>query len=214
MFLFMILLFPAVLGFYWVRTSETKIRTLIFTGFLIGVFVDIFMALFTYLHRIPEYNFISNMLYFSLKNYILPSVILYLVYFFIVKESLEFRIKSFFPLIASFFAVYMPYVAIVTDESLFSVFSLFFKPAIYLSYVIYLSFFIFKLYKFLINRKKLHTVFTILFLLVSMLLPAILETLYIMSALLIFTYIFSFFYVIGAILLFVKDLRKEEGFIY
>ena len=81
MFLFMILLFPAVLGFYWVRTSETKIRTLIFTGFLIGVFVDIFMALFTYLHRIPEYNFISNMLYFSLKNYILPSVILYLVYF-------------------------------------------------------------------------------------------------------------------------------------
>ena len=214
MFLFMILLFPAVLGFYWVRTSETKIRTLIFTGFLIGVFVDIFMALFTYLHRTPEYNFISNMLYFSLKNYILPSVILYLVYFFIVKESLEFRIKSFFPLIASFFAVYMPYVAIVTDESLFSVFSLFFKPAIYLSYVIYLSFFIFKLYKFLINRKKLHTVFTILFLLVSMLLPAILETLYIMSALLIFTYIFSFFYVIGAIILFVKDLRKEEGFIY
>ncbi len=214
MFLFMLLLFPAVLGFYWIRTSETRIRTLIFTGFLIGVFVDIFMALFTYLHRIPEYNFISNMLYFSLKNYILPSVILYLSYFFIVKESLEFRIKSFFPLIASFFAVYMPYTIIVANESLVSVFSLFFKPAICLSYVIYLSFFIFKLYKFLINRKKLHTIFTILFLLVSMLLPAILETFYIMGALLIFTYIFSFFYVFGAIILFVKDLRRIDGFLF
>ncbi len=214
MFLFMILLFPAVLGFYWVRTSETKIRTLIFTGFLTGVIIDIFIALFSYLHRIPEYNYISNLLYFFLKDYFLPSAVLYLVYFFIVKEDLEFRIKSFFPLVASFFAVYMPYVTIVTDESLFSVFSLFFKPAIYLSYVIYLSFFIFKLYKFLINRKKLYTIFTILFLLASMLLPAILETFYIMSTLLFLTYIFSFFYVIGAIILFVKNLRKDDGFIY
>lgn len=214
MFLFMILLFPAVLGFYWVRTSETKIRTLIFTGFLTGVIIDIFIALFSYLHRIPEYNYISNLLYFFLKDYFLPSAVLYLVYFFIVKEDLEFRIKSFFPLVASFFAVYMPYVTIVTDESLFSVFSLFFKPAIYLSYVIYLSFFIFKLYKFLINRKKLYTIFTILFLFASMLLPAILETFYTMSTLLFLTYIFSFFYVIGAIILFVKNLRKDDGFIY
>lgn len=210
----MILLFPAVLGFYWVRTSETKIRTLIFTGFLTGVIIDIFIALFSYLHRIPEYNYISNLLYFFLKDYFLPSAVLYLVYFFIVKEDLEFRIKSFFPLVASFFAVYMPYVTIVTDESLFSVFSLFFKPAIYLSYVIYLSFFIFKLYKFLINRKKLYTIFTILFLFASMLLPAILETFYTMSTLLFLTYIFSFFYVIGAIILFVKNLRKDDGFIY
>ena len=113
-----------------------------------GIIASAGTALFAYMHRIPEYSVSSNFFYYFLKEYAFPMILVYALYFFTTKDSVEFRVKAFFPLIAAFYAIYMPYCVIASSNAAFSFFQLFVKPVLMLSEVFIASLFVYKIYCF------------------------------------------------------------------
>ena len=60
MFAFMVLLFPIVLGFCCAHSTKRIYGFLIAIGAFTGIVVSGCTAVFSYMHRVPEYSFASN----------------------------------------------------------------------------------------------------------------------------------------------------------
>ena len=71
-FLFMFVLIPAVLIYASLKAENKIINLLIVIGGVCGVLVSAITAVFSYMHRIPEYNFFSNFVYYVLRLTISP----------------------------------------------------------------------------------------------------------------------------------------------
>ena len=67
-------------------------------GILTGIIVCACQSFFTFAHRVIPYNFMDNYLYLLFRQTILPLFILYLVFFLVSKDELQFKIDSFLPL--------------------------------------------------------------------------------------------------------------------
>lgn len=214
MFLFLILLFPTVLCFCALHSNKKIYPFIMGFGAFCGVIVTACTALFSYMHRIPEYSFFSNFVYFSLKEYVLPLILLYAIYFFVTKDSVEFRIKAFFPLISSFYAIYMPYCIIAANSVNFSFFILFVKPVIFLSSVFLASFFAYKIYGDSQNKNVKKIVFRSVFAFVMLLIPPAIETMYLLCIALPVVFILSVLYGLFALILFFINSRGDSLFLY
>ncbi len=141
----MIVLIPSVLVFYCMKARDRALVSVAAAGMVSGLFVCVCTALFTFLHRIPEYSFGSNFAYYAAREYILPLAVLYALFFFVSRDSFSFKIKAFFPLSAGFLSVFMPYMTIASNGSVFSFYEIFAKPAIWLSMVVTTSFLVTRL---------------------------------------------------------------------
>lgn len=214
MFLFLILLFPTVLCFCCVHSSKKIYGFLITLGAFLGVVVSGCAALFSYSHRIPEFSVASNFFYYFFKEYALPLVLVYALYFFATKDSVEFKVKAFFPVAASFFAVYMPYCVVSSANSAFSFFQLFVKPVMVLSMVFMASFFAYKIYCAALE-KNIKKIFVLsVFALFSLVFPAVLETMYLLCIALPAVYAAAVVFAAAALLLFFLNSRKDAKFLF
>lgn len=214
MFLFLILLFPTVLWFCCAHSSKKIYGFLIAVGAFLGVVVSGCAALFSYSHRIPEFSAASNFFYYFLKEYALPLILVYTLYFFTTKDSVEFRVKAFFPVSAAFYAVYMPYCVVSSANSAFSFFQLFVKPVLVLSMVFLASLFAYKIYCAALE-KNLRNIFVFsFFALVSLVVPALLETMYLLCVALPAVYAAAVVFAAAALLLFFLNSRKDSKFLF
>lgn len=136
MLLFMLILIPAVLVFCGIRADDKTVVSVAAAGAVAGVLVSFVSALFSFRHRIPDFSFASNFFYYAAEEYVLPLILLYIAYFFITRDSLEFRLRSFLPVTAGFYTVYMPYRIISSSGASFSFFELFAKPVLFLSLLV------------------------------------------------------------------------------
>lgn len=216
MFLFMVLLFPTVLAFCCVHSDKKIYGFLIACGAFLGILVSGFTAAFSYMHRIPEYSFFSNFFYYFFKQYALPLILVYALYFFITKDSYEFRVKAFFPFVTSFFAIYMPYciIASATSSVEFSFYILFIKPVEMLSMIFLCSLIAYKIYCATLEKKVKTIVLYSIFALLVLALPAILETLWLMCIALPFVYIAAVCYGFVALILFFVNSRQNAKFLF
>ena len=139
MFTFLVLLIPCVLIFSCIHSKEKVSGAVSGIGFLLGVIFCAACAFSSFKHRIPDFNLTSNIIYYTVFEYVVPVIVLFLIYFFGTKDSFEFRTKAFFPLCAGFYSVYMPYVIIASSYSAFTFFELFVKPVLVLSMLILAS---------------------------------------------------------------------------
>lgn len=135
----MMILIPSVLVFYCVKSRDKAAVAVASLGAFAGFLVCVFLALFASLHRIPEYSFSSNFAHYALREYILPLAVIYAVFFLVTKDEFSFKAKSFFPLSAGFLSFFMPYIIIVSNDSVFSFYELFVKPSLWLSMIIIAS---------------------------------------------------------------------------
>ena len=178
MITFLLLLFPVALIVYGIWTKEKKDIIPFFCGVMSAVLFCALKVFLTYSHRIVPFSFSENMIYYLLRLSLLPVGILYLLYFFIVKDSKEYKIKSFFSLTAGFYAVYLPYFIISGSEAIYSGYDLFLRPAVYLSLICMCAISLHYLYKSITEKNYLFIAVSVLLLIVALIVPSISDALY------------------------------------
>lgn len=214
MFLFLILLFPTVLTFCCAHSAKKIYGFIVAVGAFAGIIASAGTALFAYMHRIPEYSVSSNFFYYFLKEYAFPMILVYALYFFTTKDSVEFRVKAFFPLITAFYAIYMPYCVIASSSAAFSFFQLFVKPVLMLSEVFIASLFIYKIYCAVSEKNVAGIVILSVLLLVNFFIPSFLETMYLMCIALPVVYIAAVIFSLFALVLFFVNSRQDAKFLF
>ena len=210
MYFFLMLLIPCVLGFYCIKSKDKAVVPVCVFGAVLSIIVCICTALFSFLHRIPEYSFSSNFSYFAMREYIFPLVLLYAFYFIVSKDEISFKIKAFFPVSASFFAFYMPYLIIVSNQSVFSFYELFVKPLIFVSMLILIEKSLSLLYKFAVEKKTLGIIIVSTVLAFVLFIPPFLNTLWITNWLSGIFVIFSILYILFAVFIGFLSILKED----
>ena len=132
--LFMFLLLPLILLAWCFYKKDLHLLPVIFTGMLAAVFVCGFKAFFLYSNRIIPYSFSSNVLYLLIRQTLLPVILLYGIFFAWSKDKVSYKVEAFFPLLISFYMLYLPYTIISTSEGLYTSFPLFVKPILFLNF--------------------------------------------------------------------------------
>lgn len=159
------------------------------------------------MHRIAEYAFLPNFFYFSAKEYILPAAILYTAYCILSKRAGNAKVTAFFPLCASFYAVYMPYCIIAAKSFYF--FTLFVKPLLFLALLLHVSHLLYRI-RFGVPLTALPKM---LVLAALSLMPACVETLWLLHAFLPAVYAASGIYILSALAIFASALTRNTSFL-
>ena len=181
MYLFMLLLLPLILAAWCFYKKDTHLIPVILTGLVAAVLVCGFKAFFLYSHRIIPYSFKSNVLYLLVRQTLLPVVLLYGIFFAWSKDEISYKVEAFFPLLISFYMLYLPYTIISTSEGVYTSFPLFVKPVLFVVMIFSLGLSAKHIEKTLRNKKIVFAVIWIIIGLVSVVIPSLLEGMYILD---------------------------------
>ena len=207
MFLFLILLLPCCIAISCFQSRSAAQRTAALSGFVTGVIITTLSTGISFMHRITEYDIFPNLLYFSAREYALPAIILYTTYCISSKRNETDKTKAFFPLCASFYAVYMPYCIIAAKAFYF--FTLFIKPLLFLALLLHTA--------HLVYRIRFGTPLTalpkLMLLAAAALTPAYLATLWLLHTFLPAAYAASGMYILSALALFGSALTQRTSFL-
>ena len=177
MFLFSFLVLPVLLVWFCFYKKNSKLLPSILFGMLCAVVLSLFLVLFTFSHRIIPYDFRENLTYLLLNQTVLPLLIPYFLFVVFSRDNWEYKIENFLPLELSFFAVYLPFIILTTAEGLYSGFSLFIKPILFLVMILVCAFSVKQIYKSIISKKVIPIIlFTVVFV-IFMIIPSIVEAL-------------------------------------
>ena len=176
MYLFLIILFPAALVWYLISTDDKAAVPVVLTGALSSVLFCALKAFFSFMYHLSSASFLSGYVYILFGQTLIPVTVVYLLFFFLSRDTVLFRIKSYFPLTASFFAVYLPYHILAGGSSFYSVFELFMKPVLYLMMLVMSALCIQFVYRSFSAKSIKMRILWILLLLASLLVPAAIET--------------------------------------
>lgn len=176
MYLFLFILFPAAIAWYIISTDDKAAVPVVLTGALTSVLFCALKAFFSFMYHLSSASFLSEYAYVLFGQTLIPIAIVYLLFFFLSRDTVLFRIKSYFPLTASFFAVYLPYHILAGGASFYSVFELFMKPVLYLMMLITSALCIQFVYRSVTAKSIKMRIQWILLLLASLLVPAAVET--------------------------------------
>ena len=178
MLLFLILLLPAAFITYAFTIKDRSIILPAFAGLITAAFVCACRFFFSYEHRLIYFSFSENFIYFLVKQSFLPLFIVAAVYALVSRDKAEYKVKSFFPLMCSFFAVYLPYCVITASEVYYQAYDLFLKPVIYLAMLVQIALSLLALYNGIKNRKYVTAVFNGLIIILFAIYPAVSDSLY------------------------------------
>ena len=153
----------------------------IFTGLISAVLVCGFRAFFLYSHRIIPLSFELNMWYLLLRQTLLPVIVLYGVFFLVSKDTITYKVEALFPLLLSFYLLYLPYTILSGSEKIITTFPLFIKPVIFTVMIFSLGLGAKHIEKTIRAKKYVFTSIWILICIVSIAAPSILETMYLMD---------------------------------
>lgn len=192
MYLFLFILLPAALFIYFNTWGEKKFITLAFTGLITGIIVCGIRFIFFFSHRLIPDSFFLNYFFYLVKIALAP-VLVYVVFILISRDSVDFKIKAFFPLIASFNAIYLPYYFLTMSGSVYSNYDLFFRPIIYLAFLAGIAYALWNTYVAVKNNDKKKKILYIVMAVVYVLIPPAIDSSYIVNRL------FPFFAIIGLI---------------
>ena len=177
----MLLLLPLILAAWCFYKKDTHLIPVILTGLVAAVLVCGFKAFFLYSHRIIPYSFKSNVLYLLVRQTLQPVVLLYGIFFAWSKDEISYKVEAFFPLLISFYMLYLPYTIISTSEGVYTSFPLFVKPVLFVVMIFSLGLSAKHIEKTLRNKKIVFAVVWIIIGLVSVVIPSLLEGMYILD---------------------------------
>ncbi|MCK9169072.1 MAG: hypothetical protein M0P01_01510 [Treponema sp.] len=178
MFLFLIILLPSALVYSLINFDDKAVIPVVLTGVLSSVLFCALKAFFSFMYRVAAAEFLSNYAYILFGQTLAPVAVVYMLFFFLSKDDVSFRIKSYFPLMCSFYSIYMPFHIIAGSGSSYSAFELFLKPVLYLMMLVSSSLCVRFVFRSFGTRDIKPKIIWILVLCVSLLLPAAIETLW------------------------------------
>ena len=181
MYLFMFLLLPLILAAWCFYKKDSHLIPVILTGAVAAVLVCGFKAFFLYSHRIIPYSFESNVIYLLVRQTLLPVILVYGIFFAWSKDEISYKVEAFFPLLISFYMLYLPYTIISTSEGLYTTFPLMVKPVLFVVMIFSLALSAKHIEKTVKNRKIVFAVIWGVIGIVSVLVPSLLEGMYILD---------------------------------
>ena len=188
----MILFLPLISIFLCLHSSDKSVIVVSGLGFIFGIIECFFIALFLY------------------ENF-LPILIAYLIYFFATKDSVEFRLKAFFPFAVAFYSVYFPYFLIASDGVVYSFFDLFLHPLMIFSMLFFVTISLVNVYNFAKNKSVSRIILHSFIALVVIVLPSVFESLIYMKIFTLLAYALVIAYVLLGIVYFFVSVRKSES---
>lgn len=211
MILFLITLLPiSLLIFYFQKEKDNRAQFLpvIFIGFFTGAFYVVYKIMFSSSYYLPAASIGLNFLYYVFTQTIIPiGVIFGLFLFFGKKDSIEDRCAFFFPIVASFYSLYLPYLIIETDKP-YSSFYLFAKPLLYLCLLIFIHIWLSK--KCTMKTTKAKDICNYTALAITICFPAFIESLCISGVNFFIWFILSLaFFAVNGLLIFPKSNIKD-----
>ena len=181
MYLFMFLLLPLILAAWCFYKKDSHLIPVILTGAVAAVLVCGFKAFFLYSHRIIPYSFESNVIYLLVRQTLLPVILVYGIFFAWSKDEISYKVEAFFPLLISFYMLYLPYTIISTSEGLYTTFPIIVKPVIFVVMIFSLALSAKHIEKTVKNRKFVFSAVWVIIGLVSVVVPSLLESMYILD---------------------------------
>lgn len=182
MILFVLTLFPISILIYFFQREKTErahFLPVIFIGFLVGIIFVAYRLFFSSAVFLPTAYLLKNFLYYLFSQILIPIAVVYGLFFiFTRKDSVADRFSYFFPLVASFYATFIPFIILETDTP-YPAFLLFVKPALYLALLIFIHIW---LNKAAISKpKSWQVILNVLFLIIFICLPAAVEAIWIIN---------------------------------
>lgn len=177
----MFLLMPLILAAWCFYKRDAHLIPVIFTGLISAVLVCGFRAFFLYSHRIIPLSFELNLLYLLLRQTLLPVIVLYGVFFLVSKDEIAYKVEAFFPLLISFYLLYLPYTILSGLDHIITTFPLFVKPTLYTVMIFSLGLSAKHIEKTVNAKKYIFTAVWIIIALVSLVFPSVMETMYLMD---------------------------------
>lgn len=175
MYSFLILSIPAAVIFYCCIHTEYSFKSFfgpIAIGLTAGIVSAIFKEYFIFSAYVATSGFFEHFLHI-LKTTFFPPLILFALWDFLSKDDTKYKATSAFPLLASFYAIFLPYISISSPEK-HSFFFLFENPILFICTAFFAQALYLKI-KFSIESKQKNktAVFAIAFVVISSVLPAI-----------------------------------------
>ena len=177
----MLLLLPLILASWCFYKRNPHMIPDIFTGLISAVLVCGFRAFFLYSHRVIPYSFELNMWYLLLRQSLLPVIVLYGVFFLISKDTISYKIEALFPLLISFYLIYLPYTILSGSEKIITTFPLFIKPTLFTVMIFSLGLSAKHIEKTITAKKHFFAAIWIITAVVSIVFPSVVETMYILD---------------------------------
>ena len=177
----MFLLLPLILAAWCFYKKDSHLIPVIFTGAVAAVLVCGFKAFFLYSHRIIPYSFESNVIYLLVRQTLLPVILVYGIFFAWSKDEVSYKVEAFFPLLISFYMLYLPYTIISTSEGLYTTFPLIVKPVLFVVMIFSLALSAKHIERTVKNKKYAFAVIWGIIGIVSVLVPSLLEGMYILD---------------------------------
>lgn len=139
MFAFLFLLFPCAIAAYCFKFGNKYSVFVAAIGAVASVIFCAIEFMFVFMHRVVPFSFWSNFLYVYFSQVFFPLAAVFAIFCVVSKDSCEFKAKMFFPLTASFYAIYVPFYILSYNMSALSAFELFGKPVMFLAYIAFMS---------------------------------------------------------------------------
>ena len=177
----MFLLLPLILAAWCFYKKDSHLIPVIVLGLVTAVLVCGFRAFFLYPHRIIPYSFGKNMWYLLLRQTLLPVVLIYGLFFLISRDELSYKIEAFFPLLISFYSLYLPYTILSTSEKIITSFPLLIKPTLFTVMIFSLALSAKHIEKTLTAQKYTFAVTWIVIALLCVIFPSVVESMYILD---------------------------------
>ncbi|MCQ2592136.1 MAG: hypothetical protein MJ188_05070 [Treponema sp.] len=214
MLAFLLLLLPFTLAIYCVWAKEPREIMSIFIGTLSAILLCAFKVLFTYSHRIVPYSFKENFLYFLFRQNCVPVIVVFLLFFLIVKDTAEVKINSFFPLLCSFYIVFLPYTVISGAFNVYTAYFLFIAPISCLAMLVQCAVSLHYIYENLLNKRYVLLALNIVLMIVYLILPAVFNALYYINysipLLLLYNILFAVFPLGFVLFMFILSMLRKE----
>ena len=153
----------------------------IFIGLITAVLVCGFRAFFLYSHRIIPLSFATNMIYLLVRQTLLPVLVLYGIFFLISKDTVSYKVEALFPLLISFYMLYLPYTILSTSEKIITSFPLFVKPLLFTVMIFSLALCAKHIEKTISAKKYFCAAIWIIIAIVCIVFPSVVETMYILD---------------------------------
>ena len=181
MYLFMLLLLPLILAAWCFYKRDSHLIPVIVMGLIAAVLVCGFRAFFLYSHRIIPFSFERNMWYLLIRQTLLPVILLYGLFFLVSRDTISYKVEALFPLLISFYLLYLPYTIISTSEKIITTFPLFIKPVLFTVMIFSLGLSAKHIEKIIRAKKYFFSAVWILIALVSIVFPSVMETMYMLD---------------------------------
>ncbi|MCQ2582312.1 MAG: hypothetical protein MJ160_00250 [Treponema sp.] len=211
MLLFLVFLIPLLLTLYYFFSEKRNFILVTTIGLVTSILVCLVRLFVFYSHRLIIDSFIQNYFFYLVRLAIIPIGLLYGVFFLLTRDTVEYKLKAFFPLVASFFAVYLPYYIISASGPSYSGYDCFLRPALYAAMIVQLSYSINNLYKFVVEKDQKGIIISSVIAAVYLLFPAAVDSSYMIGRGFGFAVILSIMFIAyPAFISVLKFLKKDE----